>query len=302
MAIKLLCIGNVGVDIYEDGAVCAGGHAVNTAAYFRKIGAEAAVISAIGDDGNGKAVLDALDSLGIDRSHLRVIPGGETGYCQIHMDGGNAEISCGNKGGVLREKGLSLTQEDKDFMKQFSVLHFDVNGHCDGLLPEVKELHVPISYDFGTFFTDERIAAVAPYATFAFISCEGMEEQQVKDAMAKIQKAGPTLVYAMCGARGSIAYDGHRYYKATARPTIPVDTLGAGDAFAAGVLHHLAAYIDYRGWTDVADGRFIPASITSEAPYCGDVCSHRALLVKGAFDTAPINLSYTKRFAYKLYC
>ena len=100
-------------------------------------------------------------------------------------------------------------------------------------------------------------------------------------------------------AQGSIAYDGHRYYKATARPTIPVDTLGAGDAFAAGVLHHLAAYIDYRGWTDVADGRFIPASVTSEAPYCGDVCSHRALLVKGAFDTAPINLSYTKRFAYK---
>lgn len=302
MAIKLLCIGNGGVDIYEDGAVYAGGHAVNTAAYFRKIGAEAAVIGVIGDDANGASVLSALDGLNIDRSHLRVIPGGETGYCQIHMDGGNASISCGNKGGILREQGVTLTEDDKKYMKGFSILHFDANGHCDNLLAEVKQLGVPTSYDFGTFFSDEHIAAVAPFITFSFISCEGMAEEDIKTAMAKIQKAGSTLVYATRGAEGAIAYDGHRYYKAPAQPTIPVDTLGAGDAFVAGVLHHLASYIDYRGWSDVADGRFIPASITSESPYCGDVCSHHALMTKGAFDSNPINLSYTKRFAYELYC
>lgn len=301
MAINLLSIGNCGVDRYEDGSVFVGGHAINTAAYFQKLGGKAAVIGVLGDDSNGKLVLDAIDGLAIDRSHLRVVPGGETGYCEMHCNGADVVISCGNKGGVLGKEKIVLSADDKEYMRGFRCLHFDANGHCDDILAEAKTLRVPISYDFGVFFTDERIAAVAPHITFGFLSCEGLAEDDIKTAMKKIQKAGATLVYATRGAAGSIAYDGHRFYSSSARPAIAVDTLGTGDAYIAGVLHHLVSYIDYRGWNDVADGRFIPASITSEAPYCGDVCSHKALMHKGSFDDSPINLSYTKRFAYALY-
>ena len=55
-----------------------------------------------------------------------------------------------------------------------------------------------------------------------------------KGTLMKFARTFPGIVIVKMGERGAIATDGFEFCKSPAFPTAAVDTLGAGDAFAAG--------------------------------------------------------------------
>jgi len=76
--------------------------------------------------------------------------------------------------------------------------------------------------------------------------------QMARDALLQslFDTYGPEAVVITCGADGSLAYDGRRVYRTPAHKVRAVNRLGAGDAFAAGLLYGvltsgLAAGLDY---------------------------------------------------------
>jgi fructoselysine 6-kinase len=76
-----------------------------------------------------------------------------------------------------------------------------------------------------------------------------------------VQSRGPEVVVVTRGEQDALAYDGQRVYQQEVIETDVVDTLGAGDAFAARFL------VEYLDGTPIADG--LGAAAESAAETCG---------------------------------
>ena len=86
---KIAALGEIIWDVYADRR-CIGGAPLNFAAHAAKQGAEAVLISAVGDDALGMAAREQLRSFGVDDSLVSTVSGKPTGQCLVTVDGQNA--------------------------------------------------------------------------------------------------------------------------------------------------------------------------------------------------------------------
>lgn len=213
-----------------------GGQAVNFAAYARILGEDSAYLGVFGSDKAASDMISTLDNLKIEHSRCRQHQG-ENGYAKVDLVDGERVFLGSNKGGVAKDYPLLLTKEDLDYIGGFSILHTSNNSYFDSQLPKVAELKVPISYDFsGQWLDTDRVKRVAPYASFAFLSCGSMEEKETKQVCQVMRHAGCKIVIATRGSKGALLYDGSDFYEQIPRLVEAVDTLGAGDSFATAFL------------------------------------------------------------------
>ena len=63
-----------------------GGAPANFAYHAKALGADAAVVSRVGDDAPGREILARLDALGVNRSHVSVDPRHPTGRVDVRLD------------------------------------------------------------------------------------------------------------------------------------------------------------------------------------------------------------------------
>jgi fructokinase len=63
-----------------------GGAPANFAYHAKALGADAAVVSRVGDDALGREILSRLDALGLDRSHVGTDPQHATGRVDVRLD------------------------------------------------------------------------------------------------------------------------------------------------------------------------------------------------------------------------
>ena len=61
----------------------------------------------------------------------------------------------------------------------------------------------------------------------------------MEEFLKAISTRGPKIVVVTRGEKGSMAYDGSRFYLGGIVPCQVVDTMGAGDSFIAGFLYGL---------------------------------------------------------------
>ena len=86
---KVLSVGEVLWDVFPDREFL-GGAPLNVCANLRRAGDEAVLLSAVGDDVRGRAVLDAMNSLGLSTRFMQVVKGAaNTGLNQVQ--GGAAQ-------------------------------------------------------------------------------------------------------------------------------------------------------------------------------------------------------------------
>ncbi len=81
-------VGEVLFDVFPDGTRVLGGAPLNVAWHLRGFGLEPLLISRVGEDDLGGAVVDALDSWGMDSSGLQVDPEKPTGRVAVALDAG----------------------------------------------------------------------------------------------------------------------------------------------------------------------------------------------------------------------
>jgi len=219
-----------------------GGQALNFAVYSRMLGAQAAYLGVFGTDGVAEHVMRALDEHQVDRSRCRQYAG-ENGCARVSLVNGDRIFLGSNQGGVLKTHPLALSREDLNYAAGFHLAHTSNNSYMDTQLPRLKTCGVSISYDFSGQWTDvQRVARVAPYTDYAFLSCGSLTPAQTRTLCRNVHKKGAGMVVATRGSQGAVIFDGISFYDQAPKPVEAIDTLGAGDSFAAAFLLSLTEW------------------------------------------------------------
>lgn len=237
MKARVIGIGdNVCDKYYPARMMYPGGQAMNFSVYAKLLGADSAYMGVFGRDAVADHVIRTLDELEVDHSRCRQYDG-ENGYAKVRLVDGDREFIMSNRGGIVNEHPLELDEEDISYIKTFKLVHTSNNGHFDSQLAKVKAAGVPISYDFsGRWNQSYYMEEVAPFVDYGFASCGNASEEEIEALCRTLVSKGCRLVVATRGSRGSLIYDGKQFYTQVPKLVDAIDTLGAGDSFAAAFL------------------------------------------------------------------
>lgn len=281
--LRVIGIGDNVCDKYvHSGIMYPGGQALNFSVYARLLGNQSSYLGVFGRDPVASHILSVLDELQVEHGRCRQYEG-ENGYARVGLENGDRVFLESNKGGIAKEKPLVLTAEDLAYIKGFDLVHTSNNSHFNTQLPALKQTKVPVSYDFSGQWREEAcVREVAPYIDFAFLSCGGAGKEEVKGICRDIYMRGSSFVTATRGSEGAILYDGDVFYEQQPRLVKAVDTLGAGDSYAAAFLLSFLAFwrqqpreLEKRG---DSYKQALKAAMRSGADFAAETC-----MMQGAF-------------------
>ncbi|MGP0577190.1 PfkB family carbohydrate kinase [Paenibacillus peoriae] len=233
---KVLGIGDNVVDKYVHlRMMYPGGNALNFSVFAKKAGVDAAFIGVFGDDNEAQHVEHILRELEIDISRCRY-HSGENGCARVTLEDGDRVFLGSNEGGVTRLHPLKLSEDDKAYVGGFDLIHTGLYSHTGHLLPELKMLGIPLSFDFSDDFIDAQVEKYIAYADFAFFSCSHMTDEETQNYIRSNRKKEGQILVATRGGDRSIAYDGTKFYFQMPDSVDAVDTMGAGDSYITAFL------------------------------------------------------------------
>ncbi|WP_428864955.1 fructoselysine 6-kinase [Clostridium sediminicola] len=273
--IKVLGLGDNVVDKYIHlKTMFPGGNALNFSVYAKENGAESAYIGIFGDDEAAEHIIRVLKELKIDTSYCRKYHG-ENGYARVNIVDGDRVFLKGNGGGISKQKPIKLNQEDLKYINNFDLVHTSCYSFIEEELTKLKDLDVPISFDFSDKIEKDYLPKVCPYVDFSFMSCGNLTEGETKEKLKEVIDYGCSMALATRGIEGGILYDGIKFYHQPSKKIKAIDTLGAGDSFVTAFLLNLIKS-EYK--TNLNKEEVIEDSLKKGAEFAAESC-----LVQGAF-------------------
>jgi ribokinase len=267
----------IGTDVAGRVSIVQGGSAATTARWLARLGTHSSLITAVGRDAAGRALIKALES---DRVTVRAvrIAGARTGRIGVL-------VAPGGERSFVTDRGAALQLGPDDLRAAWfhgvHLLHLPVYSLLGAPLAEAGLLAIDLARSAGALVSldlasigpllvggrraaRDLIAGIAPDILFATATeAEALVGRNATDDLlaftaVAVVKRGPKGATVL--ARTDVEQS--RFEVATAR-FVTADTTGAGDAFDAGFL---AAWLG----TAVAD-RSLPASLHRAA-----LAGHRA--------------------------
>ncbi len=223
-----------------------GGAGANVAAHLARLGTPVLLVGCIGDDAAGSGLAAELTAAGV-QSALRVVPGGATGtiVSLVEPDGQRS---------MLADRGANLALRPGDVPPPSSGGHLHLSGYtlldpgprAAGLaaLAAAVSAGCTVSVDpastgpLTAYGVDRWLADTAD----ATIVLPNADEARLLTGCADPAEAARTLAgrhpiaAVSLGADGALWAAGGTLVHRPAQATDVVDTTGAGDAFAAGLL------------------------------------------------------------------
>ncbi|AXR83181.1 carbohydrate kinase family protein [Natrarchaeobaculum sulfurireducens] len=210
-----------------------GGSAANVAAALAGLEVDTGLIGSVGDDDNGLLARRELEGAGVDLDGLRVLEGAETAVKYLLVDDGGEVAVLGNDG--VNE---AVGPEDVDPERVRSVEHLHLTSQRPDtaavLAHYAQETGVTVSFDPGRRlasrdYSDALAASDVVFANDREVATLLADEYAGSDFSDRVV----VIKHGSDGARvhtpaGSYAHPGF--------DVDPVDTAGAGDAFAAGFI------------------------------------------------------------------
>lgn len=248
---KLLSFGEVLWDVYPN-KKCLGGAPLNFAAHFSKLGGEAYILSAIGNDEFKTETLKKLEAWGVCKDYLCISDNYPTGVCNVTLNE-NSIPQYDLKQNVAYDY-ISCNNIKVDFdVLYFGSMALRSNFNIETITSllegkKFKEVFVDINIR-PPFYTKETVKFCLNNATIIKISdeelptvndCISIKETDIEKGIKAIFKSFPQLklIILTKGANGSICYDtlADKFYNCKAKKANVVSTVGAGDSFAAAFL------------------------------------------------------------------
>lgn len=270
---RLIALGDCVADRYiDEGIYFPGGQAVNVAVNAKRDGAEvSAYVGLFGDDVPAQYIQQVLADEGVVTARCRHAYGRTPGP-SVRIVDGERIFGRGKRDSVAHLFRLRLVDEDFAYLSTFDVCHTTNDAGVDAQLPELHKA-VPLSYDFSTGHDAAYLERVCPHIDIAFFSGEGMDVEEAEELMHRAAELGCRIVVVTLGVRGSLCFDGRRVWRQDAVKTDAIDTMGAGDSFAAAFL---VRYMDEH-------------DCTAALAYAAE-CAARTCCVRGAFGcSAPLD-------------
>ena len=256
MSSRLLAVGDNVVDRYvELGFMYPGGNAVNVAVHARRVGSQTAYLGVLGTDAAGEAVLQALRAEGVDTTLTRIV-NGSNASADVYVQDGNRVFGQGRPG-VSR---FTLSPEDLVAAGAYDVVHTGECSHTEAQRPTLSTSVRQLSSAFSERPWD-YVREHAPYVDIAIASCPSGDRDDAVARAEELRSLGPRTVAVTLGAAGAVLLDRDGLVYSPAGDVRVVDTLGAGDAFIARLLHGLINHEPSR--------QLLPAATA----YASDACA-----------------------------
>ena len=254
----MICVGDVMIDVLAQLpgelavgsdtpatiSLLGGGSAANTAAWLVAAGGSATFVGRVGDDILGRKAVDELAGAGVDLA-VTVDPTLPTGTCIVLVDP-LGERTMVPSAGANAVGGATppLAAGDHVHVSGYALFHPASRAAAVAAMLAARAAGCSASIDAASaaplrgFGPEAFLDAVpAPIVLFA-----NDDEAAVLSSTRDIEAAARALgrrcgeAIVKCGVDGAVWSDGTLVVRVTPEPVAVVDSTGAGDAFAAGVL------------------------------------------------------------------
>lgn len=265
--------------------LAAGGSAANTIYGLAKLGVSAGFVGVVGDDEMGKILLKDFIEAGVDSSQIRVEKGARTGsvLCLSDEQGRRSLYVMPGANSLLSRQDIDL-----EYLKQAKILH--LSSFVDEQQLEVQRQllnslppDVKVSFAPGNLLAAKGLSFLASLLErthILFLNRDELRQLAGEDLVSgakKSLKQGCQVVVITLGEGAGIQegkrlscyiVDAKKEYKVEvqSKPIIlGGDTIGAGDAFAAGFIYG-----------------FLKEKNPGECGILGDIMAHGCLTKRGA--------------------
>jgi len=227
-----------------------GGSAANVAIGVRRLGGRSTVIGKVGFDDFGKNALEDLVREGVDVSNVKIqAMNGKTGFTIVIIDSTGQIIMYGHKGVAeeLLPEEVNTSVFEKTRFVHIASLRIDTATHAARV---AREKGAFVSWDPGRVQAKLGLEKLRPIISLADLVLpneievrEITGEEDLRRAADVLLEAGARIVVVKRGGKGVYVVTRDEEFEAPAYlPGRVVDTTGAGDALAAGILMGLKKY------------------------------------------------------------
>ena len=259
-----------------------GGGAANAAVNFANFGFKASCLATIGNDDNGRMIIDNLKTRGVNKNLVRKHPDKNSGFSFILISKTGERIIFTERGanGFLKinNKDLSVLKNAKNIY--ISSLSGDWLAILAKIFPLVKKYGVRITWNPSEAQYSAGLDKLAPFLKDTFVFSVNKDEaielalvssgsggqrlghaffNDEKNLLKIIKEFGPEIVVITSGSQGAYAYDGlNFYYQPIFKEKKRIDVTGVGDIFNSTFVAGLELY---RG--DIKKALFLSAKNTA---------------------------------------
>jgi len=225
-----------------------------TAFALSRLGISTCVISSVGDDLNGRQVIEDLRTYGIDASGVTVLTDGQTGITVaiVRKDGERAFVSTlgssqdFNETMVLNNWGKLTAASIVCLVGLFAIPNLTLNA-ATRILGKAKLMGKVTMLDTGWDphnWQSNTIKDLQQLLHEVTIFMPNIDEARAitgkntpEETMLELQRFGPEIIVVKCGDEGSYCRHGDSTYFVPPRKVQVLDAVGAGDTFNAGFLY-----------------------------------------------------------------
>ena len=236
-----------------------GGKGANQAVAASRLGAQVAMVGAVGSDAFGRQLLDGLRRDGVDVAHVRTEPDAATGVALLTVDGEGHNSIVVASGANLRVTAADVEgARERIAEAQVVLLQLEIPldpviaaarlGHTGGALVCLDPAPAaPVPDQLCTL-----VDVIDPNEIEAQVltGIEVRSAAQAARAAEVLHARGPRVVVIKMGEKGAYYLSGDGGDHVPAAPVRAVDTTAAGDAFAAAL------------GVALGEGRALPEAVT----------------------------------------
>jgi len=211
-----------------------GGSAANVAVALAGFDVETGLVGSVGDDEHGLLAQRELQNAGVDLDGLRVVDGLETSVKYLVVDGDGEVMVLGNDGA-----NEAVGPDDVDPGVVAGCDHLHLTSQRPETAARLADLAgdagATVSFDPGRRLGERDFAATLDRTDVLFVNDNEAETVLDEDAATYPgPDFGDRVVVVKHGAEGATVHTPSGSYTHPGFDVDPVDTTGAGDAFAAG--------------------------------------------------------------------
>ena len=252
-------LGEVLWDVFEKSRQL-GGAALNFAAHAKRLGHEASLISAVGDDSLGEEAAAAIVELGLDTTFLQKTTRFQTGTARVHLGPGDRTRFVIERPAAYDAIRISDREIEQIIQREPAWFYygtlFPSTAEGEAVLRRLLDA-LPTAthlYDLNLrpgFDSAPLVKQLLAQATVVKLNEEELQAVHEFTGLPTSFEAfcregarrfGWKAVCVTLGARGCAMFACGEYVEAAGRSVDVVDTVGAGDAFAAAFMHGLMCH------------------------------------------------------------